>query len=167
MALLEILLGEGAVTSVAFQLAGGMLSEDLFVYILNRWPGLSIIEANQLITLGLAARDAGEILAGSSLDQPQPLDAVPISPFVDDGDWAGVREQVAIEITIPGVGGDPDHPYMIIVPSSGLETVSQLLRAAVDELCRRARKSPEAFPDVDCDQVMVFDYEILSAVRAF
>jgi hypothetical protein len=133
---------------------------------MERW-NLSVGDAYSLATLGGAAQNAAQIISGGDINQPQQLDAVPINPFVDDGDFAGAREQVAIEIFVPESSGGTGKPYLIIISATGLESISELLRIAVDDLCKRAKKSPTAFPDVDCDNVFIFDYDILSTVRAF
>ena len=139
----------------------------MFVYVLDRWPSLTPVEANQLISLGISAYNAGQAIAGGDVNAVPQISTIPVSEWIDDGDFQGSREQVAVEITIPGQDGAPDHPYLVIVGATGTETLSELLAIALADLCQRARDSPGAFPDVDCTNVLVFDYEILSTIRAF
>jgi hypothetical protein len=166
MSLASVIAG-GGVTSVAVQIADHLTIDEAFLYALERWPELTPPEANQLANLAYAAYQAGQTLQAAPLSDPQPLDAVPINPFVDDGDFAGTREQIAVEITVYDENGEPGKTYLIIVPSTGLDSLSQIINTATDDLCQRARDSPGAFEDVDCDNPLIFDYEILSAVRAF
>lgn len=163
---LESVLANGGATSVALYLSNDHSFTQAQAYARQRW-GLSEGDAYRLATLGSAAVNAAQIISGGDTNSPQQLDAVPINPYVDDGDFAGSREQVAIEIFVPEAGGGTGQPYLIIISATGLESISELLRIAVDDLCKRAKKSPTAFPDVDCDNVFIFDYDILSTVRAF
>lgn len=144
-----------------------MSIRDAVAYAQGRWPGLSLGDYQSLAALAGTAAFAGQGFGAGDVNQPQNLASVPINPFVDDGDMAGSREQVAVEITPMLPDGTSGHPYLIIVNATGTETPQELLNIAVDELCKRARGSPTAFTDVDCDNVFVFDYEFLSAIRAF
>lgn len=161
------IIADGAVTSVALQIADGMSIRDAVSYASGRWPGLTLTDYQSLAALAGSAAFAGQTLGAGDKSSPQDLATVPVNPWVDDGDLAGSREQVAIEITPMLPDGTSGHPYLIVVTATGTESPQELLQIAVDELCRRAVGTPTAFPDVDCANVFVFDYEFLSAIRAF
>lgn len=164
---LESVIAAGGVTSVAIQIADRLTLDEAHDYALNRWPDLSFVEAYTLATMAYSAYLAGQSLAGGNLSQPQQLDIVPEIPGMADDAFGSNREQIAVEITIPEAVGGTGKPYLIIITGTGTESISELIRIATDELCRRAKDSPKGFPDVDCTNVLVFDYEILSAIRSF
>jgi hypothetical protein len=144
-----------------------MTIRDAVAYAQGRWPGLSLGDYQSLAALAGSAAFAGQGFGAGDPLQPQNLASVPVNPFVDDGDMAGSREQIAVEITPMDDQGVAGTPYLIIVNATGTETPQELLTMAVADLCRRAADTPGSFPGVDCTGVFVFDYEFLSAIRAF